>query len=246
MAFGPGSDMFESTQIIGTKQYVKAKELFDSTGEPVGGPINYVYENINMTDRRVQLDENTTVSTCAAALGFSFAAGTTDGEGVSFVSSPTTTNNFEYSWILFQFKFKQGTKSGQEPAIWNILRNFVTNPSKKMLDCQKPKAVLVPIGEMKYPYAWSPEIMPTQLLQVGNIVIVALPAEFTTMAGRRIREDIQQIFDSKEEKVHVILAGLANTYSNYVTTFEEYQVQRYEGGSTLFGPYTLDVIVRFP
>lgn len=38
---------------------------------------------------------------------------------------------------------------------------------------------------------------------------------------------------------HIVIAGLANSYAHYVTTFEEYQQQRYEGGSTLFGPHTL-------
>lgn len=30
------------------------------------------------------------------------------------------------------------------------------------------------------------------------------------------------------DNVHVVLAGLTNTYSQYITTFEEYEVQRYE------------------
>jgi neutral ceramidase len=34
----------------------------------------------------------------------------------------------------------------------------------------------------------------------------------------------------------VVIAGPANTYAHYVTTIEEYGVQRYEGASTLFGP----------
>lgn len=104
-----------------------------------------------------------------------------------------------------------------------------------------PKSTLIPLGEMRRPYDWGPEVMPTQLFEVGDIILVGLPAEFTTMSGRRIREDITEVYASKGRKVHVILAGLANTYSNYVTTFEEYQLQRYEGGSTLFGPHTLDV-----
>ena len=37
----------------------------------------------------------------------------------------------------------------------------------------------------------------------------------------------------------MVIAGLANDYSGYVTTFEEYQQQNYEGGFTLFGPWTL-------
>lgn len=37
----------------------------------------------------------------------------------------------------------------------------------------------------------------------------------------------------------VVVAGLTNTYASYVTTPEEYSVQRYEGGFTLYGPHTL-------
>ena len=36
-----------------------------------------------------------------------------------------------------------------------------------------------------------------------------------------------------------MIAGLANSYSHYITTYEEYQQQRYEGASTLYGPHTL-------
>ncbi len=38
----------------------------------------------------------------------------------------------------------------------------------------------------------------------------------------------------------VLVAGLSNTYGHYVTTREEYAIQRYEGGSTLYGPFTLE------
>lgn len=78
--------MFESTKIIGQLQYEKAKELFESRGEVVKGEVRLIYENINMTDRVVRLANGTKVTTCTAALGASFAAGTTDGEGAAFVS----------------------------------------------------------------------------------------------------------------------------------------------------------------
>ena len=41
-----------------------------------------------------------------------------------------------------------------------------------------------------------------------------------------------------------MIAGLTNTYSSYVTTYEEYQAQRYEGASTIFGPHTLDAYIQ--
>ena len=44
--------------------------------------------------------------------------------------------------------------------------------------------------------------------------------------------------------VVVVIAGLSNTYSSYVATREEYQAQRYEGSSTIFGPHTLDAYIQ--
>lgn len=57
--------------------------------------------------------------------------------------------------------------------------------------------------------------------------------EFTTMAGRRLRDAVKTVLMSGGNKkfnsnVHVVIAGLTNTYSQYVTTIEEYEMQRYE------------------
>jgi neutral ceramidase len=58
------------------------------------------------------------------------------------------------------------------------------------------------------------------------------------MAGRRLREHVHALLAPAGVE-HVVLAGYANAYSNYVTTREEYQIQHYEGASTLFGEWTL-------
>jgi neutral ceramidase len=42
----------------------------------------------------------------------------------------------------------------------------------------------------------------------------------------------------------VLLGGPANTYTHYITTEEEYKVQRYEGASTLYGPHTLNAYIN--
>lgn len=53
------------------------------------------------------------------------------------------------------------------------------------------------------------------------------------MAGRRLRDAVKTVLTSGSNgaNVHVVIAGLTNTYSQYITTFEEYQVQRYEVSS---------------
>ena len=58
-------------------------------------------------------------------------------------------------------------------------------------------------------------------------------AELTTMAGRRLREAVKETLVSNgggefDDETHVVIAGLTNTYSQYVATFEEYEQQRYE------------------
>lgn len=104
-------------------------------------------------------------------------------------------------------------------------------------------------GDIAVPYQWDPEIVPIQILRVGNVFILAVPAEFTTMAGRRIRNAIKKILVDgnivgKGQEVHVTIAGLSNTYSSYVVTYEEYQAQRYEAASCIFGPHALDAYIQ--
>lgn len=172
IAFGPGSDMFDSTRIIGEKQYTKARELFDTAKKTIEGPVSYIHQHVDMSDVTVVLSNNQTGKTCKPAMGLSFAAGTIDGCGA--------------------FNLHQGaTKS---TPFWNFVRDFIKKPSDELINCQKPKPILIATGEMKFPYLWQPSIMPTQIFRVGSIVIVGLPAEFTTMSGRRVREAVADEF----------------------------------------------------
>ncbi|KAE8704520.1 Neutral ceramidase [Hibiscus syriacus] len=94
-----------------------------------------------------------------------------------------------------------------------------------------------------------PSILPVQILQIGQLVILSVPAEFTTMVGRRLRDAVKTVLTTGcnsrfGSNVRIVIAGLTNTYSQYVSTFEEYQVQRYEGASTLYGPHTLNAYIQ--
>ena len=59
----------------------------------------------------------------------------------------------------------------------------------------------------RLPYAWSPTVVDTQLLSVGQVAVVAVPGEFTTMAGRRLRETVQEVMG---EDVKVGVGGTRN------------------------------------
>ncbi|KAK4482411.1 hypothetical protein RD792_009566 [Penstemon davidsonii] len=229
---GPGyPDEFESTRIIGERQFKKAVELFSAASEQLNGKIDYRHSYVDFSKLNVTVSKQgggtNVVKTCPAAMGFAFAAGTTDGPGA--------------------FDFKQGDDKGN--AFWKVVRNLLKNPGEEQVECQSPKPILLDTGEMKQPYDWAPSILPVQILRIGQLVILSVPGEFTTMAGRRLRDAVKTILTnggSKEfgSNVHVVIAGLTNTYSQYVTTFEEYQIQRYEGASTLYGPHTLSGYIQ--
>jgi len=99
-----------------------------------------------------------------------------------------------------------------------------------------PKPIVLHLGKMNPPIMTS--FLPLQILKIGNVGIVGIPGEITTMAGRRLRETCATAL--KEYNItDVVLTGYANEYSQYITTKEEYDEQHYEGASTLFGPHTL-------
>lgn len=81
--------------------------------------------------------------------------------------------------------------------------------------------------QMKLPYQWQPKIVSTHLALIGNVAIAGVPGEFTTMSGRRLRDTVKAAIaetDKSLKDVNVVLAGLCNTYSDYIATPEEYQV----------------------
>lgn len=90
---------------------------------------------------------------------------------------------------------------------------------------------------MHFPLEWQPVIVSTQLTRIGNIVIAGVPGEFTTMSGRRLRSALRQTLNLKQDN-DVIIAGLSNTYADYVTTPEEYKVS-YSQTNLIFIKYVL-------
>ncbi|KAI2633220.1 neutral ceramidase [Hypomontagnella submonticulosa] len=216
---------------IGKRQYDGARSVydsFDSSGTPVvGSSVKSFHFYHDMAFWKFQLDNGTEVQTCPAALGYSFAAGTSDGPGA--------------------FDFTQGD-SGPPSAspVWEVVKSLLRAPSPEQQACQNPKPVLLDVGEMSVPYAWSPNIVDVQLLRVGQFVIIVSPSEATTMAGRRWRAAVKaaaaDVTGTTEPRV--VLGGPANTYAHYLTTPEEYGIQRYEGASTLFGQWALPAYIN--
>ncbi|CAF1335658.1 unnamed protein product [Rotaria sordida] len=222
IAFGPGKTMYESNEIIGKRQFETAKDLYDKAQLFINGNVNFRHtyvdmQTINVSSRFTSTGHNET--TCQAALGSSFAAGTTDGPGdFDFTQSSNSTNPF-----------------------WQFVSSFLAKPTEQQIQCQAPKPILLDVGLIK-PIEWVPFVLPHQIFQIGQLFIVGVPGEFTTMSGRRLKLTIKQALQDAgtwTSDSHIVIAGLSNSYSHYITTYEEYQQQRYEGASTLYGPHTL-------
>ncbi|OTG84681.1 neutral/alkaline non-lysosomal ceramidase N-terminal domain-containing protein [Acinetobacter sp. ANC 4648] len=87
-----------------------------------------------------------------------------------------------------------------------------------------------------------PSVVPLQLIQLGPLVLVCCPGEITTIAGQRVMKTVQKIVALNPNIKDVWLSSYCNDYMGYITTFEEYQQQAYEGGHTLFGQWTLSAV----
>ena len=125
---------------IGRRQFITAKELFDSLGErniPISGyPVRSLYSFQNFSNFIFQHSNGFIVTTCPAALGYSFAAGTTDGPGA--------------------FDFKQSnTGSPKANPVWSAVKGFIHEPSEEQKLCHRGIPILLVVGEIKNPYLWT-------------------------------------------------------------------------------------------
>jgi len=181
--------------------------------------------------------------TCDGTLGVSFGAGAEDGpgpghEGVSCSDSPDVV-------ALAAADLAAALENDHVPATaWDInipsnlfaaavlCQRDTVDPTGRDYSCQAEKPAFFPAG---------PAVLPFQIFRIGNLAIVGLPWEVTTMAGRRLRRDLlRELAPAGVDTV--VIAGLANDYVNYLTTREEYASQQYEGASTLYGPWTLAAV----
>ena len=79
-----------------------------------------------MSKRQVTLDDGSYGVTCPAAMGYSFAAGTTDGPGgFDFIQGSNTTNPF-----------------------WDFVSGLLKDPSPEQEACHAPKPILLDTGEV--------------------------------------------------------------------------------------------------
>ena len=216
---GPGTDDFESTAIIGTRQMDVARNLFEAASETLAGSIRYRQVYVDMSHYQVEeaFTGEKPQTTCPSAYGYSFAGGSTEDGGGHFLFREGMTEQ------RFYLDFLIGWLTGAPD--WT--------PEVKA--CQEPKAILFETGTGTPPL--QSQIRSVSIIQIGQLAILAMPAEITTMSARRLKESLKAVLGDQAQ--HIVIAGYANGYAGYVTTPEEYSIQQYEGGHTLHGKWTL-------
>ncbi|MDP4549225.1 neutral/alkaline non-lysosomal ceramidase N-terminal domain-containing protein [Marinobacter sp. MDS2] len=265
---GGGEAPMDSNAISGTKQLARALELWQD-GQPLSGGVDYRLMHVQMnkvtvTDPNVlsrlehppELD-TPEKQTCNAALGVSFPAGAEDGpgpisqEGLTCSASPDLLRSAAADFAGLT-EMAMPLKLVSDLLLCNVQHLTVLG-----LGCHAEKPILLPtnLGEIAgglpnkvtgllgLTSNFEPAIHPLQIFQLGNLALVGLPWEVTTMSARRLRDMIQEELAPVGVDT-VVIAGLVNGYIHYLTTREEYASQQYEGASNAFGPWSLAAVTQ--
>ena len=214
---GPaGGNYFANARVIGTRQALKARELMESATETLSVGIDYRQRYVDFS--HIELDPEyvygDAIRTWPAIVGQAFTSGCVDARGLPFI--------------------KEG--DFRRHPMFKVLDRLVVAAPAEVIAGHGSKPVGLATGSAK-PYPWTPQVLPLQIIRIGQLALVAGPGEFTITAGRRIREAVAAgLGDSVR---HIVFAGYTNGYAGYVTTPQEYSAQLYEGASTHFGAATL-------
>jgi neutral ceramidase len=218
-----GVDDFDHMKILGQRQYMKAVELYNTAAESLSAGVDFRHQYVDFSHESIAsafMPAGTgSGNTCIGAIGVSMLAGSTeDGKGIDIGEGITYPYDISILGNVFPWE-------------------FTLIPSDQ--DCHAEKPIILPMGRITpQGIPLTPEVLPVQILKIGNLAIVGHPTEITTMAGRRLRETVKAVLGGSVD--YVVIAGLSNAYAGYTATREEYALQHYEGASTHFGPYSLN------
>jgi len=212
---GPSSDETENTRIIGLRQYEAAARLMAAPGSVLDGGVDHRLTHVDLGAAvvRPEFTGDGREHRTGAPVGGAAALAGSQEDGPAF----------------------RGFHEGRNP-LWDTVSRTLYRRNPRLRDVQAPKALVV--GGLRGHYV--ARNAPIQLLRIGQLYLLGIPAEVTVVAGLRLRRTVASIVGA--ELADVLVVGYSNGYLHYVTTPEEYDTQQYEGGSTLFGRWTLPAL----
>jgi neutral ceramidase len=216
---GPTEDELENTRIIGLRQYAAAAALMPAPGRRLTGGLDCRLTHFDLADALV-LPEFT-------GDGRAHRTGDPIGGAAALAGSEEDGPAF------------RGFHEGRNP-FWDALSRAVYRRSPRLRDAHAPKALVLGGRALERFGPYVARRAPVQLLRIGQLYLVGIPAEVTIVAGLRLRRIVAAICGA--DLADVLVAGYSNAYVHYVATPEEYDTQQYEGGSTLFGRWELPAL----
>ena len=237
-----------------------ALNLLEAPATPVAGPIDAVLRHVDFADVHadpVHADGEPEAWTSPPCHGVSFYAGTpVDEQGVSKLLCAAAT---VLAGAVKRHRLARLERYAPDDRAY-FRRLYAAQGAKAVLvDAGRKEAFGQPLGKVAVPVivdpvvgemkrqarcgafdtsALLPTCLPLQVMVIGGLALVCAPGEFTTVAGERLRGVVDAVL--RERMVHrSLLMTYCNDYMGYVTTREEYQLQTYEGGHTVFGQWTL-------
>ncbi len=251
----------ENSKINGRMQFDQAYEIYQEEQRILEGELDYAMMHIDMSAIHCDpafTEGDSSAYTASGALGVAFFRGTkVDGLGMPGVLAAVT--NTWANCIKARRKIGHWFRSKEKRQALRAYyraqgrkKMLMETGEKKVLGYSKinrlpvPRAADPAIRSLKVQYengaleenTWVQEIIPIQLIVLGDIAIAAIPTEITTTAGKRLRNTIQEIL-AKRGVNQVIIAPYSNSYIGYITTHQEYKRQEYEGGHTVHGQWSL-------
>lgn len=262
---GKFEDDFESAKYNGEIQFEHADQLFNQAKNQDQLPTQLDHVMTYVDFRKVIVDKEFACGqkdarTGPACHGVAFFEGTKEGPGmppaVALLARTLIKAQKAYDLAAAPFKTK-------EKADRIYLKYLTQGPKdilieadeRRILGSRDIKNLVVPawadpaVGQFKKFHAngslgdkpWTPQILPIQIIILGNLALIGIPAEITTIAGQRLEDTLLEVLADRGV-TEVVCSAYSNAYCGYITTYEEYQLQLYEGGHTVFGQHFLGAV----
>lgn len=259
---GRFEDDFESAKYNGKLQFEKALEIFKEAGsaKEIEGSVDSVLTYVDFRNLKVDpefANGDQQAMTGSSCHGVAFFLGTTEGPGMAPVVGALAKFLARiikrYEYLKGAFLSSEERKRIQDKyKVQGKKDILIETGDRKILGTRNVKRLIIPgwadrnIKVFKEYHKngslddkpWIPQVLPLHLAVIGNIAIAGIPAEMTTIAGKRLNATLLDVLKQRGVE-RVIISPYANAYCGYITTYEEYQLQKYEGGHTVYGEHTL-------
>ncbi len=252
-------DAQENPIVAGERQAVAALQLYNAANTSVPVALDVRHSHVNFNDVDVANSyistnympwdneiNSATAASCVGVVGAGFLAGDEEGAPVEFAAEGEIKNTYSYEngqWVQTKYDFNDLDGDGIAAflgPLWPLAAAVLQ--TNQYDQCHKEKFALLPVGEVDdfwFPNPntpFVPVVIPLQIIRIGDIGVLGTPFEVTTMTGRRLKDAVSANL-ANAGVANLVLAGMANSYGQYLTTREEYAAQHFEGAFTIYGPF---------